>query len=428
VLLVTRVLLAGFGFKLVSKPDEFLNIIPIRSVGPVNSAGPGFRSVPYEYSNYSSNPKFEPELPTAYDYHIVVVSKEAVGYVPHLLSAKKDDFAYLMNAPFPGILVAPIIGGNHHYSDWVPNIDKLKERGGDQLKLREKHWLYHILNRHLKNLSWRAHGELQITSYDDSLAQRFIATNITDNPVSFECPMGNGRTIFLPFYDFGSDELEAVFLRELLDAIESRYKISDQKAAPSWASKPNYRLPSEDLMNEQAKEIEQAKTVLNQVKSILWLDGIELVNSVAQTLKRLGIRCEVKEKEGRHDIEIQESELHGIMEVKGSSGYPNAEGVRQLLDWHMEAMNQDENVKGIFLVNDFRDIEPDLRRGKMLLTVKDGEYPFTKDVVRVAKNNQFCLLTCYQLFQIFKLYSEGKFVKEAFLRKVKDTNGVYSLP
>jgi len=56
---------------------------------------------------------------------------------------------------------------------------------------------------------------------------------------------------------------------------------------------------------------------------------------------------------------------------------------------------------------------------------KDTNSPFTKDALRIAINNNFCLLTTYQLFQIFKLNAHGNFNKSTFLNKLKDTKGPF---
>src|SRR5437867_7171709 len=129
----TRVLLLGFGITPEPKPDELLDTIRIRSEGRfANNAG--FRTPKKKYSSrHTVDAFFEPGIPTIYDYHIVVVSKEAVRYCKSLLSDKKDDFVSLMRAAFPGTLVVPIIGGNRNYESWVPSIDNLKERNGDSL-------------------------------------------------------------------------------------------------------------------------------------------------------------------------------------------------------------------------------------------------------------------------------------------------------
>jgi hypothetical protein len=409
--MTTRALLLGFESGPKPKQDESLTDIRIHSY----SAG------------YNSYRRFEPAVPTAYDYHIVVVSKEAVDLMKDDLTKKKDDLVSLMSAPFRGTLVVPIIGGNRYYDDWVPTIDKLKESTGDFLKLRERHWAYHFMKKYQESFSWKAHSDFSITSYNDSLAQRFIATNLADNPVAFESPMGNGRTIYLPCYNFPDGGEEILFLRDLLDCIENRYKVPTGREVPSWGLKPDYRLPTEAGMDEQARSIEKQRTTLNRIKSILWLDGIELVDSVWETFTKLGIRCEVKEKERRHDLEIIEPELHAIVEVKGLSGYANDEPVRQLLDWWTQAAKQDDDVKGVLIVNDFKDIEPKLRQNKLNETIKGSKHPFTANAEKIAIGMNFCLLTCNQLFEMVKLDMSGKFDKLGFLRKLKNTKGVFQL-
>lgn len=404
-----RALLLGYDLAPEPKQDESLTDIRIRT----------FRS---DYTSYRS---FEPPVPTAYDYHIVVVSKEAVKLMKEDLTKMKNDLISLMSAPFQGTLVVPIVGGNSYYDDWVPTIDKLKESNGDFLKPRERHWAYHFMKQYQRNFSWKAHSEVAITSYNDSLAQRFIATNLADNPVAFESPMGNGRTIYLPYYDFSNGGEEILFLRDLLNCIENRYKVPRDRVVPSWASKPGYRLPSEAEMDEQARTIEKQRTTLNRIKSILWLDGEELVNSLGETFTKLGIRCEVKEREGRHDLEITEPELHAIVEVKGLSGYANDEPVRQLLDWWTRVANQGNEVKGVLIVNDFKDIEPALRQNKMNETIRGSKGPFTANAETIAIGMNFCLLTSNQLFELVKVDMAGRFDKLAFLRKLKNTKGVF---
>ncbi len=368
---------------------------------------------------------FESVLPTMYDYHIVVVSKEAVRFVEDILRWKKEDFASLMWAPFQGTLVVPIIGGVEHYDKWVPIMEGLKQRDGDSLKLREKHWAYPVMRKYQKYFTWKAHADYSIASYNEEQAKRFIATNLADNPISFELSMGNGRIIFLPFYNLANEEEEMVFLRELLDCIENRYKLPKEDLIPSWASKPDYRLPSEEEIERKAKLVQQEKTSLARIKSILWLDGVDLVNAVAHTFRKLDIQCRVKEIEGRHDIEILESDLHGIVEVKGLSGYANYQDIRQLLDWSVEARNEDETIKGIFILNDFRDIEPELRQAKLKEKLRDSDFPLTKDAERIAITNNFCLLTTNQLFQVFKRSTLGRFNKLDFMGKLRDTKGVF---
>jgi len=325
----------------------------------------GFRK-PAERHNFDGRLLFfEPNLPTMYDYHIVVISKEAVRYVRDLLAGKKDDLGSLMRSPFHGTLVVPIIGGDKYYESWVPILDGLKERDGDSLKLNTKHWAYHFMKKYQKNFTWKAHANYSVVSYDEEQSKRYVATNIEDNPIAFEAPLGNGRMLYLPFYNFAKEEEESIFLRDLLDAIENRYKVPRDELVPSWASKTNYRLPSEEEVERNARMVEQERISLVKVKSMLWLDGVELVNSVAHTLTKLGIQCEVKEEEGKHDIEILEPELHAVVEVKGLTGFANYQDIRQLLDWQVEAEKGDERIKGIFVLNDFRDVEPELRETMM---------------------------------------------------------------
>ncbi len=418
----------GFDLLPGHKQDELLRTIHVRlQNGKTLLPEMGFRKPRESYSFDARTLFFEPNLPTMYDYHIVLISKEAVRYLRDLLAGKKDDLDSLMRSPFHGTLVVPIIGGDKYYESWVPILDGLKERDGDSLKLNEKHWAYHFMKKYQKNFTWKAHANYSIVSYDEEQAKRCVATNIADNPIAFEAPLGNGRMLYLPFYNFEKDGEESLFLRDLLDCIEDRYKVPKDELIPSWASKSDYRLPSEEEIERNSRMLEQEKTSLIRIKSMLWLDGTELVNSVAHTLSKIGIQCEVKEKEGKHDIEILEPELHAVVEVKGLSGFANHQDMRQLLDWQVEAWKGDESIKGIFVLNDFRDTEPELRQTKMREKITNSKFPFTREAERIAISNHFCLLTTYQLFQIFKQSTSGKFNKLDFVKKLSNTNGVFLL-
>ncbi len=91
--MATRVLLLGFEFAPEHKQDELLEAIRIRSRGRMETET-GFRTPKKKYSSEWIPEAFlEREIPTVYDYHIVVVSKEAIRFGRDFLSAKKDDFA-----------------------------------------------------------------------------------------------------------------------------------------------------------------------------------------------------------------------------------------------------------------------------------------------------------------------------------------------
>ncbi len=72
----TRVLLLGFECTPEPRQDELLETIRIRSRGQMQN-DTGFRTPQKKYSSDYIKAFFEPEIPTVYDYHIVVVSKEA---------------------------------------------------------------------------------------------------------------------------------------------------------------------------------------------------------------------------------------------------------------------------------------------------------------------------------------------------------------
>jgi len=114
--------------------------------------------------------------------------------------------------------------------------------------------------------------------------------------------------------------------------------------------------------------------------------------------------------------------VHAIIEVKGKEGYANNEDIRELLQWWTEKLEEDENVKGIFILNHFRKINPEDRKKLCKEKLKE-EDPFTKAAQKIAENNHFCLMTTYQLFQIYRKYLEKKIKKEDIIKLLKQTEG-----
>ncbi len=332
-----RILLVGFENPPETKHNEIINVIKIRKRKGLNVyAGENFR-IPVEDSAkfYSSGPTlikgvyFRPDLPTIYDYHIVVVSKEAILFLKEELQKKKGDFLYLMMASFGGTLVVPIIDETNGYKNWIPApYPLLTKAEGESIIWNEKHWMYSVMKKYERDFTWRAHHDAYVKEYDETEGESYIATNIAGNPISFEWGSRNGRIVYLPFYNFATEQEETTFLRELLNKIEEHSGITQQEPIPFWASKPDYRFGIEDSIDKQVQTLIDKSRNLNHVKSILWLGGTQLADSIAFTMKVLGINCEMTENEGKHDIEIKETELHAVVEVKGLSTYADVKDLR----------------------------------------------------------------------------------------------------
>jgi len=359
-------------------------------------------------------------LPAIYDFHIVILSPMAVSWSYEWLKSKYNEFYYFLKAPFKGVMVVPIVGGNEYY-EWCPCPPSLVDACGEGVVFNEKHFLASLLKKYRARIQWQAHAKYTITSSQKEL-RGVIAFNIAGNPIAFEKNFGNGTIIYLPNMVFINDKEELLFLRELVNKIKGKCKVNEL-TPPHWISHQEYSLKREKQIELEIKKLKDEKSDLEKVKSILWMSGTQLTENVAFVLEQLGISCNTVEREGRHDIEIDEEALKAIVEVTGLDKYADVSHLRQLLDWYDEKLKEDENIKGIFILNEFKKIEPRKRRRRCKEALQDRDYPFTRDAERIAKRKKFALLTTFQLFQLFRRKLEGEFDKNQFLKKIKEASG-----
>ena len=96
--------------------------------------------------------------------------------------------------------------------------------------------------------------------------------------------------------------------------------------------------------------------------------------------------------EGKWDVDLTEhgSGRNAIGEVEGSEGAVNVGKYRQLLDYVQAEVLEDRVRKGILIGNGHRLTE---------LTAPERQKQFTDQVLRGAKQNQFCLLATSELFK-----------------------------
>jgi hypothetical protein len=130
----------------------------------------------------------------------------------------------------------------------------------------------------------------------------------------------------------------------------------------------------------------------------------------------MGFDTNLKENEGRQDIEIKFNSFFAIIEAKGLEGYANNNALRQLLDYYVTASENNPDVKGVFIVNHFRDKNPS-ERGQ----------PFTEAALNLAKNNDFCLLTTIDLFKLYNLFLKHEMQTAQIIDIIKNTKGLVTL-
>jgi hypothetical protein len=202
--------------------------------------------------------------------------------------------------------------------------------------------------------------------------------------------------------------------------------ISEPK--PQWIDKwnlqPELKLKNEmtALENEmntiikKADEIKKNQEWYESLKKVLYSQGKELSSSIYLILKEMGFVADLKEDEGRQDIEIKLNSFFAIVEAKGLKGYANNSDLRQLLDYYVTTSETYPEVKGIFIVNHFREKEPS-ERGM----------PYSQGAVTLAEHNDFCLLTTVDLFKMYDLLLNSKITIKQIIDLFQTTKGLFDI-
>ena len=97
----------------------------------------------------------------------------------------------------------------------------------------------------------------------------------------------------------------------------------------------------------------------------------------------------------------------GVCEVKGLEGSADRRNLRQLLDYYIEQRDIEErNVKGILIVNHYRNQKPN-----------DRGNPATPEGMDLAKKHNFCILSTAELYNLLIQFWQNKITKEDFLKR-----------
>jgi hypothetical protein len=196
-------------------------------------------------------------------------------------------------------------------------------------------------------------------------------------------------------------------------------KKNEQLIKPKWVS--NIYLPGEKAkitsLNKNYEDFQKGSQEYEEfikVKNILYLYGNELSIELCNMFEKIGISSTLKEIQKRQDIEILHGDFYGIIEVKGLLKHADVDDIRELLDWWITESKTKPDVKGIFIVNHYRDKEPKLR-----------VTPYTPHAIQLAENNKFCLMTTVDLFNIYCDFLIEKINSENIIRAIKNTSGIF---
>ncbi len=172
------------------------------------------------------------------------------------------------------------------------------------------------------------------------------------------------------------------------------------QSKPNWMA--NYSFEEEEEAELEIKKLSEQIAIYEQFERLLYTTSIPLEEAVAFTLDWLGFVnvSHFKEETDNPDITFDYKNIKALVEVEGTKGPGDKKKVQQLDGWIAREIakfdKKKEGLQGIFIVNHFREIEPEKR----------GE-PLTSHAKEFLKLYQCRFFTAYLLFKIVNRVMNG---------------------
>jgi hypothetical protein len=357
------------------------------------------------YSYYSA----ETSLPTIFDYERVLLDLrpfyESKSYVS--LSGKREEFKRFFESGGNCFVISEKYDKWSSWSnyDWCPLDDmfSITNVSGNTLICTEKKakFLFDSFN-----FTWNHFFSIKTKDC------KVLATNRTNDPISFVAPFYKGNCVFLPtpsnVVEFPPFKLLDFILNrgmELIPEVKNTTPNGTPTSIPPWAN--SIASQKELTLLESYNKLEEKLGKYSKFKQLYWESGEQLEDLVIDALRELGLKVTKLEKGSHVDLEVSLSGgLVAVCEVKGLNGSANLQDLRQLLDYYVEQRDiEQRNVKGVLFINHFRGEEPS-KRGT----------PVTKEALDLVQRYNFQIITTIELYKILEKHiSEGGGIENQFL-------------
>ncbi|WP_411088834.1 hypothetical protein [Streptomyces sp. 061-3] len=212
---------------------------------------------------------------------------------------------------------------------------------------------------------------------------------------------------------------------DLLEWVRS-LRPSSGEAAPPWVHRLQFddeKDASTRLMqlkeqiadlNRQVEDLEVEQNSFTEWKRLIYSQGDPLERQAIEAFKLLGFDAQAG-PEGRADIMLRRGEAVAVVEVKGLSKSAAERNAAQLEKWVSGELAEGVPlVKGILVVNAWRDLPPDLRR--------DPAFP--DQMIDFSTRRNHCLITGLQLLAIARTCMEYPERADSIAEEILQTVGV----
>lgn len=245
-------------------------------------------------------------------------------------------------------------------------------------------------------------------------------TKVTKKPIACIIEILNGSLIFLP----QSQAKSQTIIGQLYAIGKSEYekniqRIEELPSPPEWLDK--YKTKQElDLERKiedltsglQQRKLEHKK--FEKIDVLLYGTGTPLEVAVQKVLEEMGCIVEKLEKGATIDLKAKIDSVKFAIEVTGVDDkiYKDSKKFAQILQY---LPHKEENEKIVLLVNTHRHIDVGERAKKE---------NFTRTVLKIARDNDFCLMTTMNLYFMWKDFLNGE-SPEKILTDVFSTKGEF---
>ena len=340
--------------------------------------------------------------PTIFDYDYLILNLPAYMELSHMyrtLAQKRPEFDKFFENNGVCVVISEkrdIFYESSNY-DWCPFVDKFKieNKYGETITFLDKRSRFIFEN---VTFTWN-HYFTNIT-----IDHTVLATNRANDPISILVPYRSGYCIFLPNPDknfVNLEKLHELLLSRGLQLIPERVDAGNIVTLPSWAKL--IASQRELSLLEKYNKLSEQIGKYSKFKQLYWESGDSLENLVIEALKELGLEVTKLPKGSHADFEVKlNGDLIAVSETKGLAGSATLQDLRQLLDYYTEQRDiEKRSVKGIFIVNHYRNEEPSKR----------GD-PLTKDANDLMSKHGFQLLTTAKLYELLEKHWNNEITKE----------------
>lgn len=296
-------------------------------------------------------------------------------------------------------IIAEYFKGVTEYHKTIDNIHPKKDDEGNFLGYEARSW------------AWDKHSDAKVLA----------VAKVAKKPIAGVLGISKGSLIFLP-----QNKAEPKMVIAQLYAIgKSEYeknieKIEEYPSAPEWLvqykSKQELSLEQkiESLTNElQQRRLEHKR--FEKVDVLLFGTGTPLEDAVQKALEEMGCIVEKQEKGATIDLKAKMDSMKFAIEITGVDDkiYKNSKKFGQILQY-LPMKEEDEKI--VLLANTYKDVD---------IAERISRESFTKPVLKIAENNDFCVMTTMNLYFVWKDSLNGKSAKE-ILAEVFSAKGEFT--